>query len=37
MKKILALLTSPRFLFFYIVLTLAIPNVALCSPWTSHP
>ena len=34
MKKILALLTSPRFLFFYIVLTLAIPNVALC--FTEH-
>lgn len=34
MKKILGLLTSPRFLFIYIVLTLAIPNVALC--FTEH-
>ncbi|MDD7719958.1 MAG: phosphoethanolamine transferase domain-containing protein, partial [Prevotella sp.] len=34
MKKILGLLTSPRFLFFYIVLSLAVPNVALC--FTEH-
>lgn len=34
MKKILGLFTSLRFLFFYIVLTLAIPNVALC--FTEH-
>ena len=34
MKKIIGFLTSPRFLFFYIVLSLAVPNVALC--FTEH-
>ena len=34
MKKIFGLLTSPRFLFFYIVLSLAVPNVVLC--FTEH-
>lgn len=34
MKSILRRITSPRFLYFYTVLSLAIPNVALC--FTEH-